>query len=642
MSTLLQDMMGLLKRRKEVKPKNDDLLAIARYKTSTERFKPSPNLLSELITVKDLMDLAHQDLSGYLLNTTDTFTGVLTMTEDAIVNDLTIGKGGGGIVTNTALGKSSLVNNTTGVLNTGVGYLSLSSNTEGYKNVGVGYKALNSNTTGDYNTAIGEQSLSHLSTGDSNTAIGRLSGFSGSGGALISSASDSVFLGHDSRPLANGQTNQIVIGSDAKGNGSNTATIGNANITDNYFIGNVRSNGTILTGDQDLSGYLLNTTDTFTGVLTMTEDAIVNGLTIGEGGGSIAGNSANGVDALKYNSSGVSLTAFGYKALEQNTTAVDNTAIGYDALSNATTGSENIAVGKGALLDLTTGSKNIALGNLALPKCNGDENVVIGHDALHDNTESGKNVVMGFEAGFNYSGSSSILIGWKAGISETGDNKLNIHNSDVVNPLIGGSFDTRELIFNGLISQESTGNSTYIGEDAGGSDDFTDRQNVGVGNAALLFNITGELNVGVGYASLLSNDSGSSHTAIGHGALSSMEVDSKSTAIGSFAFSNVEAAYDGVAIGSSAGAVDAVGADVVNADYSIFIGGSSKPKAEGNNNEIVIGAYAEGNGSNTATIGNTDVTELHLAKPGAALVLRSPNGTIYKISVSDAGAIVIV
>ena len=105
---------------------------------------------------------------------------------------------------------------------------------------------------------------------------------------------------------------------------------------------------------------------------------------------------------------------------------------------------------------------------------------------------------------------------------------------------------------------------------------------------------------------------------------------------------NVTTTGSAIAIGTSAGNTDGVGVDVTDADKSIFIGASSKPLANSNSNEIVIGFGAVGNGSDTATIGDANVTELHLMKPGAAIALRSPNGTIFKLSVSDAGALVIV
>jgi len=297
-----------------------------------------------------------------------------------------------------------------------------------------------------------------------------------------------------------------------------------------------------------------------------------------------------------------------------------------DSGGTHTDANNNVNVGTDALMNISSGTNNIS----------------IGVASLKLNATGIGNVVVGDGAGKGFLGDGAVFLGNSAGLSETVSNKLNIHNSDVGNPLIGGSFDTRIAVVNGLLSQESTGNSTYFGETAGSVDDFTDRQNVGIGNSALWSNDVGEINTAVGTYALLLNESGGSHTAIGYGALSSMEIDNRSTAVGSFAFSNVEAAYNGVAIGSNAGSTDATGADVVNADYSIFIGGSSKPKAEGNNNEIVIGAYAVGNGSNTATIGDTDVTELHLNKPGASIVMRSPNGTVFKLSVSDAGVLSIV
>ena len=57
------------------------------------------------------------------------------------------------------VGKSTLVNNTTGYSNTAVGYESLYANTTGYNNTAVGFNALYANTTGVHNTAYGYQSV---------------------------------------------------------------------------------------------------------------------------------------------------------------------------------------------------------------------------------------------------------------------------------------------------------------------------------------------------------------------------------------------------------------------------------------------------------------------------------------------------
>ncbi len=46
-----------------------------------------------------------------------------------------------------------------------------------------------------------------------------------------------VYVGNDSRPSANGNTNEIAIGWEAIGNGSNTVTLGNTSITKTFLRG---------------------------------------------------------------------------------------------------------------------------------------------------------------------------------------------------------------------------------------------------------------------------------------------------------------------------------------------------------------------------------------------------------------------
>ena len=49
MSTILQDMMGMLSRKKVKKLKLDDYVIISRYETTDERLKPTPKVDTELI-----------------------------------------------------------------------------------------------------------------------------------------------------------------------------------------------------------------------------------------------------------------------------------------------------------------------------------------------------------------------------------------------------------------------------------------------------------------------------------------------------------------------------------------------------------------------------------------------------------------
>jgi hypothetical protein len=50
-----------------------------------------------------------------------------------------------------------------------------------------------------------------------------------------------VYLGYDTRASASGNTNEIVIGSTARGAGSNTATIGNTSITKTILRGTINA-----------------------------------------------------------------------------------------------------------------------------------------------------------------------------------------------------------------------------------------------------------------------------------------------------------------------------------------------------------------------------------------------------------------
>ena len=102
-----------------------------------------------------------------------TFNGTtVTAANDVLINSITIGKGGGNVGYNAAVGLQALAANTTGVDNTAIGYLALTANTTGYYNTAIGSVALYVNTTGFDNTAIGLQALAANTIGAYNTAVG--------------------------------------------------------------------------------------------------------------------------------------------------------------------------------------------------------------------------------------------------------------------------------------------------------------------------------------------------------------------------------------------------------------------------------------------------------------------------------------
>lgn len=144
---------------------------------------------------------------------------------------------------NVSIGHRSMLNNTTGDVNIALGYNSLYDNTIGRYNLALGVQALEKNTTGNQNTAIGVGALDHNTTGDYNAVLGAFAGrYIADGTTLNTLSSNSVLIGANIRVNGIGQENQIVIGSNAIGKGSNTIQLGNTAIT------NVSTSGTITAG----------------------------------------------------------------------------------------------------------------------------------------------------------------------------------------------------------------------------------------------------------------------------------------------------------------------------------------------------------------------------------------------------------
>jgi len=143
---------------------------------------------------------------------------------------------------NTANGAFALRDNTTGFNNTANGVFALRYNTTGVLNTANGRDALRNNTTGSLNTANGVNALFNNTTGTNNTANGVNAGrFIADGTTANSITNNSIFIGASTRAFANNQTNQIVIGFEAIGNGSNTVTLGNTSIIKTFLRGTINA-----------------------------------------------------------------------------------------------------------------------------------------------------------------------------------------------------------------------------------------------------------------------------------------------------------------------------------------------------------------------------------------------------------------
>jgi|GEM_PF-4318734 len=145
---------------------------------------------------------------------------------------------------NIAIGNRALKNSTTGDGNIAIGRGVLFQSTDADYNVVIGSNAGNGGAFGDYNVAIGRSTLYHLDGGNNNVALGAYAGYKLADGITpLTSLDQSILLGYKAKPYANGDTNEIVIGYDATGHGSNTVTLGNEDITQTILRGNIGIGG---------------------------------------------------------------------------------------------------------------------------------------------------------------------------------------------------------------------------------------------------------------------------------------------------------------------------------------------------------------------------------------------------------------
>lgn len=98
----------------------------------------------------------------------------------------------------------------------------------------IGFYAGVNATTSSNSVMVGDQAARYVGTGTTN----------------CTNLTNSIIIGTDARPSANSEVNQIVIGYQGRGNGSNTTTIGNSSTTGTFIpAGNLTlSNGNLILG----------------------------------------------------------------------------------------------------------------------------------------------------------------------------------------------------------------------------------------------------------------------------------------------------------------------------------------------------------------------------------------------------------
>lgn len=196
----------------------------------------------------------------------------------------------------------------------------------------------------------------------------------------------------------------------------------------------------------------------------------------------VTDNTALGALALSSNTTGISNTAVGALAMRDTTTGGANVAVGSYALTNNEDGGTNTAVGASSLSAATSADYNTALGASALASAtDAQDNVGVGYNALFSLTTGDSNTAVGVRALVSQvTGNGCVALGHKAGMYETGSDKLFIDNQDrgssgasVTNSLIYGVFNAtvanQTLAFNANVGVggQAASSTTYLTTPAG-------------------------------------------------------------------------------------------------------------------------------------------------------------------------------
>lgn len=537
----------------------------------------------------------------------------------------------GEAVATIGIGASSLASITTGHENVGIGTETLSLTTTGEMNTAIGSASLYSNISGIRNTAVGRQAGVWLSSGSNNTFLGSTAGFAKVGGGSLTTINQATLIGSWADGTE-GSTNEIAIGYQVNGSGSNTVTLGNDSIIDTFLKGMVTLNGRLELPNATVTDAIISVGGVgFMHNSGQTQSFYQNTF-LGYGAGSFTGT----VD----NPQNVGIGAY---ALNGLTTGIQNVALGWGALTYNQSGSQNMAIGDGSLYALISGNNNVAIGKNSLQSINGASgNIAIGRNSgIYAGAGSGtplslgsNHIMIGYLSRPSANGTSNeIVIGY--GALGNGSNTVTLGEDTILNTYLKGivtlnsnkglKYDGRPLLHSYSGNTANAGNPWYrnlfIGEDAGnytiGDGETVNGKgmlNVGIGSAALQSLTTGQQNniIGVEGGALMTDCSG--NNAIGDGILYySITGVNYNTGMGKNVMQNLTTGIENIVIGHNSGFYVGSGTTkFTTGSNHILLGFQARASANSTVEEIVLGKNALGNGSNTATIGNSSNTAVYL------------------------------
>lgn len=371
-------------------------------------------------------------------------------------------------------------------------------------------------------------------------------------------------------------------------------------------------------------------------------------------------NTAVGNRSLYNNTTGNHNLALGYGALISNTSANANIALGSFGLSALNAGSANISVGYQTFKSLVTGNNNIAIGSYAGElNTSGSNNTLLGYEAGKNATSASNNVLIGYRAGLSEMGNNKLYIENSGSTTpliygEFDTNLFRVNGTLDVNnayqlpisdgtsgqalvtdgagavtwtnvnsettKIIDADLDTQIQVEesadddtirfdiagteyfamkNGRIHVLNTGQSVFIGENAGLNDDFTDNFNTAIGKSAMLTNTTGAGNTAVGRNALYNNN-GDGATAVGMHALYNNTTGVNNTSVGFASSNNNTTGLQNTVLGAYALNNNATGSN------NTIIGMNAGRNSTGSSNVFLgVAAGRDNTGSGNVFLGTT-------------------------------------
>jgi hypothetical protein len=496
---------------------------------------------------------------------------------------------------NTFLGELSGFSNTTGNYNTFIGYKSGFDNSGG-ENTFIGTRCGNNNSSGSQNTSIGYNSGRLNTTGTHNTCVGSQAGWRNIGDYNIfigsacadnaTTATNCIYIGFSTIASSSSASNEIVIGNSVTGNGDNTITLGNSTVT-GFYVNKIRqatatellyydeSSGEVTKGPSPLGDHLQIIGGSYTeNSITTNYDYVY-------------------IPGTQYVRAEWTFGASGLNVVSSDASLVVDGGI-YIKSSNLSPPAVN--EGKPLEMDLFVEGNTMLVGNTFI----GPTGDLILFSAIKDMND----FVLLDSNGIKFNSDLNILNEGSNPPTYTSGNPGNILSSQGSNkpPVwIDNSI-------NNLLDAIKSGNSYYIGENSGSTS--TGNNNTFLGESAGFSNTTGDSNSLIGYKSGYKNDSGNNNVSLGDESLYHNYGGSDNVAIGKNALqgdaSGNVTLTKCIAIGLNAGSTASTNTNCIYIGDSVNVGSNSA------NNEIVIGGSVTGNGDNTITLGNSNVTKFYV------------------------------